>query len=405
MRIAYITYEYPPDIAQGGIATYTEQAAKLMKSRGHEVEIFCGSPYRMITEVIDGVLVHRIKTENPSNFTQDCLDIFSQRHINNPFQIFETPEIHGNALLIKKQWPNVPMVVKLHTPLFLQMKIYNYYASNIMKLRFFLGSLKRGKPRKYGQYNYKIDVDYQLTNIADSIVSPSRSLKKIISKYWKINERSIGVIPSPFIPSPQLLKFPINKGVQKKITFIGKLNVHKGIINLVKVIKLTAQKHPDVRFELIGNDSFWGTKKISMTEYVRRELKQYDQNYKILGGMPYNEILNKLSQTEICIFPSIWDNFPLVCLEAMSAGCAVVGSKEGGMCEMLSDGVGILVDPHKPQQLENALDALITDPNLRHNLGERARAKVINNFNSNIIGRQIETHFQKVISTASNYAL
>ena len=46
MRIAFISYEYPPDTAAGGIATYARQAAHMLRDRGHAVEVFAASPHR-----------------------------------------------------------------------------------------------------------------------------------------------------------------------------------------------------------------------------------------------------------------------------------------------------------------------------------------------------------------------
>ena len=46
MKIALISYEYPPDTAIGGIATYVSQIAQVLHRRGNQVEIFCASPYR-----------------------------------------------------------------------------------------------------------------------------------------------------------------------------------------------------------------------------------------------------------------------------------------------------------------------------------------------------------------------
>jgi glycogen synthase len=44
MRIAFVSHEYPPDTAFGGIATYVRQAATLLAGRGHSVEVFAAGP-------------------------------------------------------------------------------------------------------------------------------------------------------------------------------------------------------------------------------------------------------------------------------------------------------------------------------------------------------------------------
>lgn len=43
MKIAFITFEYPPDTADGGIATYVKQAANMLQLRGNQVEVFAAS--------------------------------------------------------------------------------------------------------------------------------------------------------------------------------------------------------------------------------------------------------------------------------------------------------------------------------------------------------------------------
>lgn len=397
MRIGFITYEYPPDIAQGGIATYVAQAALALKKLGHDTEIFCGSHTRNISEVIEGVQVHRCKTKDPLSFRSDIVDIFSERQGMNPFDVIESPEIHGNAYCIKKKFPQLPLVVKLHMPLYLQMSLLNFYTSSFTKLRFFIGALRRGRFRKFGQHDFLADIDYKITMMADGIVSPSESLRNIISRDWHISSSKINVIPYPFAAPQRLLQIPVEKKTGKVISFIGKLNVQKGIVNLVKVIPLVVKKHPDVLFRLIGNDSEFAAHKMSMTAYIKKELRGFEKNYVIKGGLAYEEVMQQLEETAICIFPSIWENFPLVCLEGMSAGCAIVGSKEGGMNEMLADGAGIIVNPLKIKEIAEALIELAADPEKCFAYGLKAREKVLKKYSPPEVGAKMIMNFQKAI--------
>ena len=397
MKIAFITYEYPPDIAQGGIATYVMQVSKILSSRGHSVEIFCGSHVRTISENINGILIHRCKVQNPSDFQHACLSMFIERNLEVKFDIIESPEINANALKIKEYFPHLPMVVKLHMPLYVQMRLFNFYTSFYIKSRFFLGGLRRGRVRKFGFYNYTIDEDYKITLLADAIVSPSKSLKEIITSDWKIARNRINVIPYPFEPSANLLAIPIENTNSNVVTFVGKLNVHKGIVNLVKAVPLVVKEFPNVIFNFIGNDSNFTAKKMLMSQYIKNCLQGLEKNYKIKGGLVYEEVLKEYENATICIFPSIWENFPLVCLEAMSAGKPIIGSMQGGMNEMLSDGAGILVDPLNVKQIANAICNLLNNEKLRNEFGIAARKKVLANYNSNVIGVQIEKHYREVI--------
>ena len=71
MRIAYISFEYPPDNVAGGIATYVHQAAHLMVARGHGVEVFAASDRRIETELTGGVRVNWCRDSQPWRLSRD----------------------------------------------------------------------------------------------------------------------------------------------------------------------------------------------------------------------------------------------------------------------------------------------------------------------------------------------
>ncbi len=402
MRIAFITYEYSPDIPKGGIATYVEQASRLLSDRGNDVEIFCASYTRNLTENQDGILVHRCLVTDIEHFRETCLSRFTKRHEYLAFDIIESPEIHANALLIKKQYPSLPMVVKLHMASFLQSKLLNYYTGRMAKFRYFLGGIRRGKINFYGTYNYLNDIEYKFTLLADGIVAPSKAQKKLIVSEWHLPEENICVIPNPFSPSSGLLNAEVTSPVKKEITFVGKLNVHKGIVNLIKVIPLVVSKHPEALFRLIGNDSYFGARKMTMSDFIKSELKGYEKNYTLMGVLEYEDVIKNYKTSAICIFPSLWECFGLVCLEAMSAGRAVVGSKEGGMQDILNNGAGVLTDPQNIREMADALILLLDDEKLRWRYGDAARLKLLSGYNKDIIGSQMESYYQSVMARNRN---
>jgi glycogen(starch) synthase len=401
MRIAFFTYEFPPDIAQGGIATYVDQITKLLANRGHEIEVFCASPNRTKTSIEANVIVHRLKCNNPSEFNDLLLDFFQKAHNQKPFEIIESPEIHGHAYSIKLIYPNLPLVVKFHMPIFLQMRLINFYTSKLTKLRFFLGGLRRGRIRYYDHYDYQDDLDYKVTKLADAYISPSQSLGEILKNEWNLNSQKLSFIHYPFVPPKFLIDVPIECRTTKVVSFIGKLNVQKGIVSLVEMIKKVVKDHPDVKFRIIGNDSFYTSRNMLMSDYIKNQLTGLEYNYIIRGGLDYKDVMNELNLADVCIFPSIWENFPNVCLEAMSAGRAIIGSKNGGMSEMLENGAGILINPLNTLEGADAISYFLSNPLFRVDYGKQARSFVLERFNKEKIGRQIEEHFEKVIANVN----
>lgn len=404
MRIAYISYEYPPDISAGGIATYTLQAAKMMKSLGHDVEVFCGSFERNISEIYQGVLTHRIKIDNVVDFRYKVVDIFKIRHEYKNFDIFESPEINGNGYEIKKFFPQIPLTVKLHTPAVLQVRILNTYTPFWTKIRFVLGSIKRGK-LDWGYWskhdkNQKNDIDFQICQLSQKISSPSVSLKNWAVKFWNIDPSKIDVVPYPYIPDQKLLEISVENNF-KQIVFWGKLNVHKGMVKYAIVIPKIIKKFPEYKFLIVGKDCPSALKNISMKEYMIKKIGRYIDNVEFKDTIPLAQIPEILQNSDIVVIPSIWDNFPLVCLESMSAGRAIVASRQGGMFDMLNDTkAGILVNPHKSYQIKNAIIKLIKNKELKFNYGKKARQTLLQKYNLEKIGKLTEDFYSKVIENA-----
>jgi glycosyltransferase involved in cell wall biosynthesis len=136
-----------------------------------------------------------------------------------------------------------------------------------------------------------------------------------------------------------------------------------------------------------------------MQQYLEHQLHRYRSALEFTGGVPLDRIPTFLAMTDICVFPSIWESFGLVCTEAMSAGRAVVASSAGGMAELLDHGqVGRLVLPHHPDQIATAVLELLDNPALRMKLGQEARERVLSHYNLDCIGALQETSYERAIA-------
>ena len=114
--------------------------------------------------------------------------------------------------------------------------------------------------------------------------------------------------------------------------------------------------------------------------------------------LPIAKVHEYFGQTDICVFPSHWENFPNVCLEAMAAGRGVIGSSAGGMAEMLDGGkVGLLVKPEAPAEIAAAILRLLRDPAERKRLGALARQRVLSEYNDETIGAVLEKSYTLAI--------
>ncbi len=84
----------------------------------------------------------------------------------------------------------------------------------------------------------------------------------------------------------------------------------------------------------------------------------------------------------------------------MACGCAVVASAVGGIPEIITNGVdGVLVPPESPEALATAIVSLLSNPELRRRLGERARTTVRQRFNRQAICAQTVEAYRSLLTS------
>jgi glycosyltransferase involved in cell wall biosynthesis len=389
MKIAFISYEYPPDTAFGGIATYVYQAAKMMNERGHNVEVFAASGKRSCSEVENGILVHRIVSDSRKDFRELIATVFAERNSLTQFDVLEGPEYGADAKLAIRLAPEIPLVVKLHTPTFMCQQLAHIEPPLKDKIRISLGALRRFKkpPLTYG-YQYDSENDFERLHVleADEIASPSISLGEKLTNIWELQSHKLSHLPNPYVPVRKLLDIPLETQTNV-VSFLGRLEMRKGITDLATAIPLILKQCPNVKFRFVGKPETSPISGLNMQEYIENKLNRYLQSLEFIGAVSLENIPDMLSSTDICVFPSRWENFPNVCLEAMSAGRGIVGSSAGGMSDMLENGKsGFLVPPRSPKRIAKAVIKLVKNPILRMELGRAARDRVLSEYNADRIG-------------------
>ncbi len=375
----------------------------MMKDAGCDIEVFAGSFTRNGLFEEAGVTVNRININDVNDFALKVLAIFEERHLWRPFDLFETPEINANAKYIAKRFPEIPFVTKLHTPVALQLKLLNHYQPLFNRLRFIFGALRRGRIdlgywRKRDP-NPQADKDYQMTIGAIMISVPSKAMKKWAVEYWKISPKKIFVIENPYSPVEILLKQVYNSKEREYLTFIGKLNIHKGMLNLTKALPFILKICPSLKVRFIGNDCPSHIKDVSMKDYMKSKLADFDNRIEFTGAISLTQIPLYLSEAKVCIFPSIWEAFGYVVLEAMSAGVPVIVSNGSGMQEIIdNDNAGVLVDPLSAKDISKNVIALVQNEMKMQELSVIGRKRVLQNYTPKELAQKHINFYQSVLS-------
>jgi len=399
MRIAFISYEYPPETAFGGIATYVQQAARLLQGRGHQVEVFAGCTTRSRVEEDQGVLVHLVQLPQAERhlFGRDIATVIAERHRTEPFDVLEGPEFAAEAKEAVALCPDIPLVVKLHMGMFSIQQIEAATLGVFRKLRRRLGAIRRGeRPFWHREHPGHIE-EWRHTLNADAIIAPSEAMGDWMQKAWDLPADRIGMVPNPYLPRKELLQIPISSS-HKVVTFLGRLELRKGILDLIEAAPAFLTRCPDWRIRVVGRPQGSPVPSMDMREYLLDKLKGFRERVVAEDPVPLNAIPEILANSDICVFPSVWENFPNVCLEAMSAGRGIVASAAGGMSEQLDGGrCGILVPPRNPSRLAKALIHLAENPAMREKLGAAARDRVMTAYNGEVVGPMLEAGYERAI--------
>ena len=396
MRIAFISYEYPPDTAGAGIPTYVQQAATLLSHRGNDVEVFAGSTSRECTSVENGITVHRVNIgSSRDTFGSQIAQVFRSRHLDRAFDVLEGPDFCSEAAIAAQLVPNVPLVVKLHMGMYTVRSIDASTMPRLQKLRVYAGALRRRSRPFWDPRSADFLKERSHILEADQVVAPSAAIAKWMLSVWPLDPVRVCVVPNPYVADASLLRIPVATDSQM-VTYIGRLELRKGVLTLGDAVPEFLSRCPGWRVRFVGRslDSPVG----DIRTYLKEKLKRLLDRVEFCDPVPFDKIACVFASSDICVFPSLWENFPNVCLEAMAAGRGIVASKAGGMAEQLDGGrAGLLVAPRKPHHLAQALIELACNREKRHALGMAARQRVVFAYSADVIGPMLEESYRQAM--------
>ena len=403
LHLAFVSYEYPPDTSGGGIATSLANTARMHAERGHRVEVFVGSPYRTESATEGGVRVHRVRAESREAVAEAVVPVFRERHAAMPFDLVEGPEYGADARAVHAAFPDLPLVVKLRTSRSMVTAINHDYLSLASKARFVVGGLIRGqRPRPYWRYNRAADAERAHALGAAAMVAPSQAIKDKAVDFWGADPARIWVAPHPYAPSDALLD--LAPGAGRDVLFYGRLEVRKGVVELAHAVRKVVALRPQTRVRFVGSSQAYPGTTEDIRDVMRRALGPAVANVSFEEAVPYDQIPDILAGAAVCAFPSAWESFGFVCLEAMAAGRPVVVTEGTGMAEMVGEGeFGRVVASRNVNEIADALlDVLQAPSGERETWGRAARARVLDRYNFDRVGQEQEAVYRQILADVAS---
>jgi glycosyltransferase involved in cell wall biosynthesis len=112
-----------------------------------------------------------------------------------------------------------------------------------------------------------------------------------------------------------------------------------------------------------------------------------------------------MAEASVCVYPSLIEALPVVWLETMAMGKAVVASRTGPGPEIIEDGVsGLLCDPRDSAAIANRVIAVLTKPELRRRLELAARATAVERYAADTLAARNERFYRQCVAERRPHA-
>ena len=179
---------------------------------------------------------------------------------------------------------------------------------------------------------------------------------------------------------------------EKIILFMGRLVYEKGVQHLISAMPKILNNYHDAKLVIAG--------KGGMLDELKAQVANMGLSQKVYftGYLNAKQVSKMYKCADVSVFPSTYEPFGIVALEAMLAGVPTVVSDVGGLNEIVEHRVdGMKSYAGNPNSLADSILALLFDPQLCSNISKKARAKVKNEYNWAKIAQDTHFIYQKAI--------
>jgi len=390
MRILMLSWEYPPNVI-GGMGTHVAELVPALAAQGAHVTLLTprwqgGAEVERVSE---NAVAHRVTppVPRPSNFYADV----QQTNLTLESYASQLWEQGGGFDIIHAHEWSVSFAAealkKLHkTPL-----IATIHAT------------ERG--RGIGQLNDDMaqainGAEWWLTYEAWRVILTSHFMAREVCAYFHLPDDKTVVIPNGVNPArfhPLTAEEAARSRLEwvlpheRLVFFIGRVQYEKGVHLLVDAAQRIVAGNPNVKFVIAGT----GT----MLNFLRQRVESFGMNDQILlPGYVSDETRDRLFQiSDVAVFPSLYEPFGIVALEAMAAKCPVIASDAGGLDEVVEQGVtGIKIPRGNLDAIAQAIAQVLGDRDQAAARAARAFEVVSHEFSWSHIARATLELYQDI---------
>ncbi len=387
MKILMLTWEYPPRVV-GGIARVVYDLSKTLLKDGHEVTVVTykdgDAPY---FEDDKGVKVYRVDNYmiNPNNF----IDWIMQLNFNLVAKANEIIAKEGNfdvihahdwlvayaAKTLKNSY-NIPIVATIHAT-----------------------EAGRNSGIHDETQRYINDTEWMLTYEASEVIVNSNYMKNELQRLFGLPYEKINVVPNGVnlnlfngIERDYNFRRKFAMDNEKIILFMGRLVYEKGVQHLIAAMPKILNGYHDAKLVICG--------KGAMLDELKAEANSMGIGNKVYfaGYMNGKDVQRMYKAADIAVFPSTYEPFGIVALEAMLSENPIVVSDIGGLNEIVQHREnGMKAYCGNANSIADSILELLYDHKLCADITKKAKNKVRNEYNWSKIAQDTHFTYQKAI--------
>ncbi len=397
MRIAVLVYEYPPMIV-GGLGTYAAEITRKFVLSENDVSVFTMNddegalPTR---ELWRGIEIHRplhidVSDSLPDVIAEDVrkwgrgIQFFSKVLVYNYLAaskiVNELVKKEGFKydVLVAHDWLSVIAGVTAKRELGLPLVLHVH-------------STEKGRTLCNGS-EVVSSIEHRGGQVADLVITVSNAMKDELVELGfpkeKIRVCYNGVDPEKYSPQQvtdakrkQIRESYGLKDDEQMILFVGRLVWVKGVDKLIMAMPHVLQKVPKAKLVIVGLGD--------MEEHLKSMVKGLNLQDAVkfrFEFVPEEERIAHYATCDVAVFPSLYEPFGIVALEAMSMEKPVVVGASGtsGMREIViangPEQCGFHINPSDPVDIAWGIVSCLQDPNRKNEFGKNGRRRVLANF-------------------------
>jgi glycogen synthase len=393
MRVIMLSWEYPPRIV-GGISPHVYELSRKLKEKGIDVHVVTKETPLAPDEEVEpsGVVIHRVHLdEEPKDFLHE-IQLLNQATDRRVRQLLEDWRPGGQPTLFHAHdWLSLEAARELK---------YEYKLPIVATIHATEAGRHGGVHNETSRFIH--EQEYWLTYEAWRIIVCSAFMRSEVVRLFDAPADKVDVIYNGVDPDKFEFEWPEaerqahrNKLAlpdERIVMYVGRFVREKGIQVLLNAASVVLAQEPNTKFLIVGSGH---------RERLEKFVHWAGLGDKVLfTGFMANRSLHQLYRVaDVAVFPSLYEPFGIVALEAMAAGAPVVASDAGGLREVVRhDETGTLCYSGNPESLAWAILRVLRDPERSARLAATAKERLRGDFDWGRIAEQTVQVYDRVWS-------